>query len=414
MPGEHAEFSPSSSARWLACPLTLAGPQAEDTEGEPAAQGTAMHDHAEKALRSGTPTEQLASDVAKGCSVTYEFGRKKALEGHEWGPHVIPYVDGVRKLAEQLGRQAVAMYERRVTITPECWGTADTVVVTACRSSHARLDVADLKTGRHVVPPDAPQFLTYAVGCCEEWGWEWPEGVYLHRWQRYADDPHSTCRVGVADLKRHKARIQDAIRVARSGGTPTAANINPECGYCLRLWGNGAVGKAGCPAHTQRALDLLARHDIEPDRKTGKLVKPDPADLRIDQLSALLPVAQEIIDWLQAVLAYGNEQAAEGREFLGMKTVLSSPRRSWTKGMTEQEIAAQVRAVAAMLERDVDPFVQKLAPLTKIEALLGKKSIDHLTQKSAPTRRLVPDTDADTRADVGSRLSLLTEESLNA
>jgi hypothetical protein len=370
-----------------------------------------MHHLAECTLKAGEAEDQLSN----AASLRYEFdGQQHVIACQEWGPHVTPYVSGVRSLVKDRGPQATPMYERRVTITPDCWGTADAMIVTARGTAHARLDVVDLKTGRHIVPPNAPQLLTYAVGACEEWGWEWPGGVWLHRWQRWADEPHACMRVEADTLRQHKDRIHWAVNIARAGGEPTGVNINPECRFCLRVWPTGAVGKAGCPAHTQRALDILAHHDVKPDQTTGRLAKPDPADMPIDKLSALLPVAQEIIDWLQGVLAYGNQRAEEGQEFLGMKTVLSSPKRSWRKDMSEEEVAEQVAAVGAMLEKDVDPWVQKLAPLTKIEYVLGEKSIDHLVQKPPPRRKLVPDTDEDTRVDVGNRLALLTEDSIDA
>lgn len=395
MPDEHARFSPSSSTRWLACPFTLAGEQAPNTDSVASVRGTAVHGRSETHLNAWTDPREDNSVLP--YVMPDDPGRELTMHAGEWQPHVVPYVEGVRRLydeSELLGyRPKLAIEERYDVVGNDCWGTADAGIIVPKVS----LDIVDLKTGGgHIVPASAPQFKTYACGACEKYGWDFQE-IRLHRSQTAASIQWDTYETSCDELKEHLKLVKQAIKATKKldkneVGEPDASCINDECCWCLKVWPDGNVGKAGCPAHREKAIQVLKDHDAKLD-EDGKLQMPPATELSPDKLGWLAYHGKDIIDWLQSVMKYMTEEALKGREFIGMKLVEGRSNRKWNPDIPEEEIVADILATAELNEVEFDPYEKKLCSFTKVEKALGKKTVDHLVVKPPGNVTLVPEED---------------------
>jgi hypothetical protein len=383
----------------LLCPATV-DPKAPPVEFDTVytLAGTAMHEKAEKLLKSWAGVADLSTPHMQEtlhAAGTSESGQPLTVEvaPEDWHPHVVPYVQGVRELFESevlQGHEPRMLAEERVTILGEdCWGTCDTIIMVPGEVLH----IADLKTGSgHIVGARGSQFLSYAAGVCLQYGFRFKR-IYMHRFQAAACRQWETEEVTAEELQNHLKELKKAITISKKGKMPTEANINDECGWCRRVWPDGSAGRAGCPAHLGRALQALIDVDAQEEKESGALTFPAPDKLPIDRLGWVLFHARAIKDWLSDVEKFANEQARKGREFLGFKMVEKSTHRKWSPKLSEADIAKEILSMAETLEKDIDPYDHKLASLTTVEKILGKGSVDHLVVRPEGERVLVREAD---------------------
>jgi hypothetical protein len=387
---EHAIFSPSSSVRWLACPYSVDPdnpPPEQDTEYT--AKGTAMHKRGEQHLKGGTdPREDK-------LPVPWELnGRKALLEPDDWQPHVVPYVEGVRRIkaerAAEVGSagKALLLVECKVTINGiYCWGTCDAAILTYHGTSLVALDIVDLKTGSgHIVDPRSSQFLLYAAGFCNKYGI--PVSIRLHRSQAAASKPWETAEVGPADILDIIGRTQHAIGQGISHYHENAAteeNTNAECCWCPRY-------KSGtCPAHNVKALRALEASDV--DLSKLELLLPTPVEIAAKDEGKTLKWWLDNMDaltaWMKSMREYATgELMAQRLDLPGYAIVKAKTHRRWRKDMAKAELAQRLLEVADMLDHTAfDPWEKDLVSFTKVEKLLGAGTVDNLTEKpdGAPT-----------------------------
>lgn len=131
----HSRIGPSQAALVWHCAGSVKAQEAAGPSiaGEAAERGTALHALAEACLRDGTPPTD---------------------------PVILPYVDAVRRAAEQAGVRP--LIEQRLDLSqrhPELFGTADALVVDL---GQGILSVFDFKSGVIHVPADALQLIVYA------------------------------------------------------------------------------------------------------------------------------------------------------------------------------------------------------------------------------------------------------------
>lgn len=117
----------------------------------------------------------------------------------------------------------------------------------------------------------------------------------------------------------------------------------------------------------------------------------DPDLLSKDQVEALLPLLDELIDWAKKVQDYALKQALAGVQYEGYKVV---------EGITRRKIVDEDGAVQALTAAGYAPellYERKLQSLSKLEALVGKKNFTKIAgayvEKPQGAPALVPDSD---------------------
>lgn len=151
--GEHSDFGPSSSERWMNCPGSRGGPQTEY-----AAEGTAAHSLSEW-VRQGKPLAGFKGKILQVGEYQFKVGK--------------PLMDSVQTFVDSVNAEGpgAALTEERVRyddLVPGAFGTAD----------HARLRdfwtmVKDFKHGKGVVVGAKmnPQLMLYALAIYFKYRW---------------------------------------------------------------------------------------------------------------------------------------------------------------------------------------------------------------------------------------------------
>ena len=130
----HALLAPSASSRWLACPASvrLADTVPEREAGLPAREGTAAHRAAELEA-----SRRFGRITAEEYEAEIESWRQDCEDSDD-PLDVDEMLDYAREYAEKLAiiagdlRDPAVWLERKVDPgVPECWGTADAVILIA-------------------------------------------------------------------------------------------------------------------------------------------------------------------------------------------------------------------------------------------------------------------------------------------
>lgn len=134
----------------------------------------------------------------------------------------------------------------------------------------------------------------------------------------------------------------------------------------------------------------MAKQDKAKPQLNEKMLK-DPDLLSAGEIEQLLPLLDELIDWAGKVKDYALKQALAGESYNGYKIVEGITRRK----ITDED--GTVKALTAAGYPEEILYEKKLQSLTKLEALVGKKSFATLVGKyiekpqGAPV--LVPESD---------------------
>lgn len=158
---QHAVYSPSAAARFIACPASHKKEMDyPDSPNEYSIQGTHDHTLLEKCLSSELPNAQvmigrILSDEDGDFTVTAEQAHR-----------VNVVLDYVEQRVDQF-KNVEAYSEIRCDLQSyfnepdyyEVWGTADILLI-----GNDLMEVIDYKSGFTPVPPDSPQLKIYALG----------------------------------------------------------------------------------------------------------------------------------------------------------------------------------------------------------------------------------------------------------
>lgn len=357
--GAHARNSPSALHRTLNCPPSLVlGEQFQDEESSYAAEGSAGHALAEHLIK-----KHLKQRTKRPVSDYYSDDLMEAVE--DYVAFVIEQIEAAKREC----KSPLFSVEQRVDISeysPDCFGTADMVIVTD-KVAH----VIDLKLGRgvEVSAEENPQLMAYGLGVLEMVEMLYDiELVRLTIFQPRINN-FSTWDITPDALKTWGEEIlkpRSAMALAGAGEFQSGS----WCRFCK--------ARNQCRARAEEFLRL------------AQMEFRQPALLSDDEIAKIISVSDELAKWAADVYAYAQDQAiTHGKEWNGYKLVEGRSNRKYSSD-AEVEKAAKEAGYT-------DIYKQTLIGVTEMERLMGKKEfariLGKLVYKPQGKITLVPDTD---------------------
>lgn len=338
----HAVLSPSSAARWMACPGSVAlCAGLLDKSSEFADEGTDAHELAALCLEEGSNADaHMGRTMGKGNVVDLEMAT-----------NVQAYLNYVRDLVQSTG--GTLLVEQRLPIdhiTGEAGasGTSDVVIL-----ADDELIVVDLKYGRGVAvdAEDNPQLQIYALAALREFealGDFTAARVVIHQPRLNAV---SEWRTPIENLKAFGAQAAEAAVVTHSPNAPLQAG-DKQCKFCK--------AKANCPALAASVQEAIgADFDVIATSGTTQLIDPIKAG-NSDALARALAAADLIELWLKAVRAEVETRLLAGQPVPGWKLVQGKKgNRQWT---SKEEAEALLKAMRVKHDQMYDYTV--ISPTT--------------------------------------------------
>ncbi len=342
---DHSIFSPSASYRILNCPPSLRLCEKAEEQPSPfAAEGTCAHELCaylvEKAL--GRDAEDPT-----GSLDYYDAEMQSCAEGYA------SFVMEEYTKAKAACPDALIFVEQHVDISrwvPGCGGTADCIIL-----SDGTAEVIDYKHGLGV-PVSATseefggntQLMCYCLGALNMF-----DGIYdISAVKMVIYQPR---RENISEYAMDKA---DLLRWADEVLAPTAAlalegkgefNAGDHCRFCKV--------KATCRKRAEYNLQA-AKYDFVM-----------PAELKDDEIDAILMIADRLTEWANDVKEYALAQALAGKDYEHFKVVAGRSVRKYT---SEDAVAKAVEAAG------YDPWEKKILGVTAMTSLLGRKRFEEL------------------------------------
>ncbi len=357
---KHCKASPSKMKQIIGCTASLDAEEGFPDEESPyAAEGTACHSMAEHLIkkylkiRSRRPTSDYYTD-----------------ENLEAVDEYVSYVTEQIELARAECSDPGFTVEQKVsleTLIPDCYGTADMVIIT----DH-RVHIIDLKMGQGVAvyAENNPQLMTYGLGVLLEAELLYPiETVELTIVQPRLQSL-STWEIGAKELKNwgREVLVPNVTKALDHEGTFGPGT--DTCRFCK--------ARFLCRARAEYFLEE-ARHEFK-----------EPGLLSDEEMAEVLLKADALKKWVEEIYAYAQNEAVENhREWPGFKVV---------RGKANRRYSDEDKVIEAAKEAGYeDIFKTTLIGITDMERLMGKKKfgqiLGELVYKPEGKLVLVPDSD---------------------
>lgn len=339
-PVSHAAFSPSSAARYLACPPALRlGERYPDTPSIHAAEGSEAHEYGEYFIR-----KELGEAVT-------DPSEHLTMLSQEMIEHAEAYRDFVmEQFAEARRNCPDARLFVELPVSFDQWveggrGTTDAVII-----ADGMLIVIDLKYGKgvRVDAKGNPQLRLYALGTLQTFG-----ELYEVRTVRMAVFQPRLANVSIDEMTAEEL-LDWAENILKPRAKMALAG---EGDYCAGEWCRWCRARHVCRARAEANL-RKARHDFA--------LPPTLEDAEIETLLAHL---DEIESWASDIREYALKQALSGKAWNGFKVVEG---RAIRKYADEEKVALTVKAAG------YEPYCSKLLGITEMQKLLGKKQFEDL------------------------------------
>jgi hypothetical protein len=357
--GSHALLSPSSAARWTACPPSAR--LCEHIEEGPslfAQEGTEAHALCEYKVKLALgieaedprPTLGFYNEQMEDCADEYTAFVMEALQQQK-----------------EADKDPTILLEQKVDIStyvPECSGTADCIIV-----SDEHLHVIDFKYGQGV-PVSAErntQMMLYALGAI---------GMFssLYEMEQVS---MTVFQPRLANVDTFTMSADELLEWAESFLKPRAdLAFRGEGEFCSGSHCRFCKVKATCRARAEANL-ALARYEFA-----------KPVVLGDHEIAEILTQADELASWVSDIKAYAFSVLEKGGTLEGFKLVEGRSIRRYTD---EAAVADAVRSAG------FDPYEHKVLGITAMTALLGRTRFNEILgshvckPKGKPT--LVPESD---------------------
>jgi hypothetical protein len=334
----------------------LSLPQEPDTESEYAAEGTAAHELAEACLLTGIDAEDYIGQTFYGYVVDQGMA-----------DNVQVYLDECNRLVSEIeGEYEIEAYLSHSKIA-DFGGTADFKLV-----SDDTVYLVDLKYGSgHVVEvAENSQLLCYGTLAFD---------------RSYSSE-------STPDLNRVVMTIVQP-RATHEDGPVRSTSVTAEEVWAFedqiqnQVYDNGDHIEAGehcrwCPAKV---------HCPELKRKTQEAAKAEfePEGMTLGQAAELIKLRQPMRAYLDEVYKWLHGRMEKGEIAPGMKLVESYGNRQWT--LSEDELVAAIKEGRRIAKDTL--YDSKLKSPAKMEKLIGKEAVEHLTERPKKGSTVVPDYD---------------------
>ena len=357
--GKHARNSPSALHRTLNCPPSLRlGEQFDDEESSYAAEGSAGHELAEHLIK-----KYLKLRTTRPASEYHTDDLLCAVEDY------VNYVIGQIEKAKRECKHPIFAVEQRVDISdyvPDCFGTADMVIVT-----DKVVHVIDLKLGRgvEVSAVENPQIMAYGLGVLAIA--EMLYDIEIVRMTIYQPrlNNYSTWEITPEELKKWGEEI-----------------LRPRSSMALAGMGEFQAGSwcRFCKARNQ------CRARAEEFLKLAQMEFRQPALLADDEIAKILMVADDLSKWASDIYTFAQDQAiTHGKQWKGFKLVEGRSNRKYT---SDAEVIEAAKAAGY-----TDIYKKSLIGVSEMERLMGKKEfsrvLGRLVYKPQGKVTLVPNSD---------------------
>ncbi|MCI6574720.1 MAG: DUF2800 domain-containing protein [Arcanobacterium sp.] len=366
-PTQHATLSASGSHRWLHCPpsaLLEAAYRSEhgDDSSPAAAEGTAAHALSEWKIR--TALEHLKADAGERPVSEWD-----SPEMEEHTDAYCQFVLERAKLALEHDPSALIAIEQRLDfshLVPAGFGTADCLIIAG-----NRIEVIDFKYGQGVLVEveHNPQAMLYGLGALNVFG-------QLYDIEEVTLTIHQPRRENISSWALSRAELEHWGETTVKPVAELAANGQGQ--FQAGTWCQFCRIAAICKKRAEANL-ALARHEFKP-----------AVELTDEEISEVLTQIPLLTKWASDVEAYATGMAVnQGKQWPGFKVVEG---RSIRKYADEVKVAHTLEAAGY-----TDIWTKKLATITSLEKLLGKKKfaelLGELVIKPAGKPALVPESD---------------------
>ncbi len=306
----HAQLSPSSAVRWMACPGSVAlCKDLPDTSSKYSDEGTDAHELAAICLELGTDASGYVGTIRE----------KGTIVGVDMAQAVQAYVDYVRDVVKATNGDL--LIEQRLPISQitgeaDAHGTSDVVILAG-----DELIVVDLKFGRgvEVEADNNPQLQIYALAALHEFGLVSDfktVRMVIHQPRLNAVSEWSQT---VEELEAFGVQVGEA-----AARTDLHGELHPTdkgCKFCK--------AKAKCPALRSEVLDCF------------ETITVDDAP---SQLAIAMGKADLIEGWLKAIRAEVETLLMSGVAVPGWKVVQGKKgNRAWGDKEAAEALLKQMR-----------------------------------------------------------------------
>lgn len=364
--GDHARLAPSAWARWSTCPGSVSLIERHkdrlrrpESPSSAAHRGTVIHKVSEVCLSQ----ERAPMDYVGRSINNYTLTQEDCAMAAQ-------YVGAIREIEKEM---RVSLYEERVDISPECWGTADYIGI-----KDRTLLIADLKTGVVPVDPNSGQLKLYSLGGFLEHDWLYEFDTIVNG----IFQPTVSDRLQTVKLKRDDiVRFHDDALIAIERVNTHSDLLQPSdaaCRWCP------AVNV--CPMHTDAANKAAAADFAGVPHQTD------------DELSAWLDLLPLLKRFISAIEDESTHRLSQGRTIKGYKLGTGRRNREWAEiGRVSEWLSARG------IEPDLLYESVTLSP-AKLEKKLKSRGvtssdINELVQYKEGSPKLMRDTSSDDFAD---------------